>query len=246
MRRAWLALALAPAIGCSVLIGLKDPPPDGDGGGEASADAPSDVTTEVVTDALADAASPDATSDPTDCGVTHAKCASALCVNGDCVRRLFVTSSATTAQFGGVSNADGVCNSLAATYFPNATFFAWLSEGDASAGSKLASSKAPFVLPDGTQVVAGSAALFAASVQTPLDHAINETEDGGPGATFNVWTGTLIDGGVDTANTRCNDWKSASDASSTSVGYSNTADEGWTDAYLRSCNLVAHFYCVEK
>ena len=229
MNRGAIALLAASLAGCSLLIGLEPVPDVADAETEAAADAPNDVA-----------------EDPADCGVTHKKCPSAQCTNGDCVRRIFVTSSISDGNLGplGSTSADQRCAGLALVPFSGATFFAWLSDNDASAGAKLGTSNAPFVLPDGQHVAESSAALLQTST-VPLEHAIDEIEDGGPGGGFNVWTGTTPGGAADTTTSHCMEWTSNGQVHAYG-GYSSSVDAGWTFIGQLACGTPAHLYCVEK
>jgi hypothetical protein len=227
LKRAALALFATSLAACSLVIGLEPVPDVFDGGSEAAAEA-----------------GPDVLEDPADCGAAHTKCASAQCTNGDCVRRIFVTSYFSDGNLGGAAIADQKCSDLAQVPFNGAPFFAWLGEDDASAASKLATSNAPFVLPDGQHVAESSAALLQTST-VPLEHAIDEIEDGGPGGGFNVWTGTMPDGGADTPTSHCMEWTSNGQVHAFG-GYSSSVDAGWTYIGQLACGTPAHLYCVEK
>jgi len=246
LRRIWIALALTPLVGCSVLLGLKDPPPDVDGGPDALADVMdggvSDaISSDVAVDAL------DGSNDPQHCGVTDRMCPSGKCVKGYCVRRVFVTSATHTADVGGISlsNLTYCGPTVTDPLFPNTSFFVWLSDTDTSVRDTFESTLAPFVLPDGTPV-ANDFNAFTNPSSGGLLHAINMTEDGGDGRGFYVWTGTGLGGyKYDGGSIECMDWHTETGQDAV-VGTTDASDSTWTLLGTAGCSTQAHFYCVER
>lgn len=224
-------IVTVPLAGCSLLIGLEDVPPVIDASSEASIDAPGDAGSDVAIDSPLD---------PSDCGANHEVCSSKQCVPGGCLRRVFVSSTLQMGNMGTITGADNQCGTLG---FPLGEFHALISESDSGAKERIGSSNAPFVLVNGIQVAANSAALFS---DAGLEHAIDMTEDGGEaGTVLLVWTGTGWDGEPDTVTSHCGEWILGA-PSTGGAGVWSTKDHNWLYAQAPTCDTPAHLYCVEK
>ena len=113
---------------------------DSDAGGAGDVDAGGDL------DASGDV---DAGPDP-ECPPV---CPSGMCVHGDCVRRVFVTSEAVTGgSIGGLAGADATCQRLADAAGLGGRYRAWLAEPLDWPEHSFTRSRAPYVRVDGAEV----------------------------------------------------------------------------------------------
>jgi hypothetical protein len=122
---------------------------------------------------------------------------------------VFVTSTLTKGNFGGLAGGDAICGQRAhadGAIVPAGKYRAWLSTSTADAKDRLLD--APYVLPNGASVAANLVALTDGGIDNP----INVTEYG----TFVtagrlVWTGTSS-GGSGKPVLLCDDWDSVSNS----------------------------------
>jgi tetrahydromethanopterin S-methyltransferase subunit B len=114
---------------------------------------------------------------------------------------------------GGLAGADATCQGLADGAGPKGTFKAWLSADGASPSTRFTRSSVPYVLPDGTTVVAND---WADLTSGSLQHAINMTE-AKQNLAEDVWTS--MDNYGEGMNRYCGNWISLADG-----GLSDLAD----------------------
>lgn len=215
-----------------------------DAAADASTDAAADATTDAATDAHGDAPidalveAGDAGCSPTSCGAQRA-CTSAGCVDG---RLVFVTSSSSAGNLGGVAGADARCAALASAAGLAGSFGAWIATSASVPSGRLSHASVPYFLVDGTRVADDWADLTDGSIQAP----IARDESGFSVSTFEVWTdcdssGTYGGGG-------CSDFtSSSSSASFADVGVTSSASYGWSSTYAQYCDRTnVHLYCFEN
>lgn len=193
----------------------------------------------------------DTQNDPNNCGTVGHVCPSKKCTAGDCVRRVFVTSTATSGAIAkngmnGTQSADALCASLAQAATLSGKYFAWISTATSSPTTHFTQGRAPYVLVDGTTVVADDfGALTAVTPQTPLKHGITTDENGTAVSFVDVWTQTTATGVVVSAG-GCSNFESATQGTSATVGTSGLGDANWTMAGTKDCSTSNHLYCVEQ
>jgi hypothetical protein len=173
---------------------------------------------------------------------------------GPSFKRVFISSTATPPNFGGLTAGDNICQTAANSASLGGTWKAWLSTSTTSAASRLAHAAVPYELVDGTVVASDWNHLVSG---VPLKSSIYLDENGtfvpwnSDQSTGWTWTGTNTDG---TAGTTCVDWTMAADCSiSTSLhgtaGADNDTDYEWT-AYtvgIGCCSVqVFSLYCLEQ
>lgn len=175
-------------------------------------------------------------------------------------KRVFVTSTLHTGNFGGVTGADLKCQQRASAAGLPGTYKAWLS------GSTLASSPSvrftksttlPYVLVDGTVIANNWADLTDGTLQ----HAINVTELNTPASTNLVYSFTRIDGtpglfGSSSTNCyggdcHCNNWNSVATQGSptpgSASGQTSKSNDDWTDySFGNFCGGNYPIYCFEQ
>jgi hypothetical protein len=175
--------------------------------------------------------------------------------DNDCKRvayYIFVSSDKYDGDFGGIANADGLCNELAAGELPG-VYKAWMSGegGGNSAASRLFKATDPYIRPDGMQIADNWADLVDAD---DLKVPIKQDETGASinadpaDCTMNagealVWTGTQANGNKDVT---CMSWGSNAMNEDGTLGLLNKVNSSWTKACTGDCNTEARIYCVEQ
>jgi hypothetical protein len=173
---------------------------------------------------------------------------------------VFVSSKLYDGNLGGLSGADSKCQALATAAGLTGTYKAWLSDSTTSAAYRLTHASAPYVLVDGTTVVAQNWNQLTSNGN--LLHAIDKTESGGPppvgtfqcgGSEPTVWTytdpsGAPVGGGLD-----CSDWASSAVATAFTGVASGTDWPFWTQfcqsgpgASASTCADSAALYCMQQ
>jgi hypothetical protein len=173
----------------------------------------------------------------------------AFCRGGVCVRgkRVFVTSTSTTGNIGGLAGADAICAARATAAVIPGTFRAWLSTATVSAASRFTQATVPYYRRAGGNIVLLAqnwAALTANSNTVPGQIAFDEN---GVFVSANVWTGTSTTG--TSAVPTCVDWTSVSGPSGGRQGVSapQPQDIGWwTNQGTTACSQANRLYCFEQ
>jgi hypothetical protein len=181
-----------------------------------------------------------------------------VCVDAACamnLKKVFVTSQVFQGgSLGGLTGADGLCQSLAVQAGLTGTFLAWLSDATGSPATRFSQDGGPYELVDGTEIAHNWAELTGSG----LINGITATElDTRPLAISSavcgplaVWTDTKNDGTLDDAQYSCDDWSNLM-GTATAVGVADSTTE-WTEACIVSststglCNDSAALYCFEQ
>lgn len=156
-------------------------------------------------------------------------------------QRVFVSSSTSSGNLGGLAGADATCQELADAQSLGGRWIAWLSDENTDAIDRLAGN-GPFLL-------IGSGALIAASrselTSGTLQNSISRNEAGAftAGAT---WTGTNADG--TRGSNFCDNWTDGTNSSFGQTGSADQTDAEWTDANQVFCGVDApvRIYCFEQ
>lgn len=214
-----IATVLLLVVGCAKSGGTEDEdvplPPRGD--------LP-DGEVILKTDASVDAGANDASTDAADAGP-----------QGTLV---FVSSTLSNANLGGLAGADTRCTTLATAAGLDGTWVAWLSNGDNGPhAADRVTSAGPFRLRSG-EVIANSKLELLTGV---LRHPINRDENGQPVVASRVWTGSGADGRYSTND--CDKWRSGNDGR---VGETSSATATWTSAGVDGCGQQRRIYCFQR
>lgn len=153
--------------------------------------------------------------------------------------RVFITNTAQTADFGGISGADELCANQASAAGLEGVFKAWLSTASSSVADRLTHSTGPYVLVDGTVIANDWDDLVDGSIAARFN-----LDASGQMQTGDVWTGTLTDGTSYPTND-CNGF--TNDSSGIALcGTSSSTTSLWTQNITPACSTVLRLYCFEQ
>ena len=174
------------------------------------------------------------------------------CAN-NCTRQaylVFVTNQKFRGDFGGLADADNLCNDAAVNEaLPGAgKYMAWLGDDNTSVNDRLAHSTLRYIRTD-NMVVADN---WNDITDGTLDGPINRTENQlmiPNGIDCNssdalVWTNTTPNG--DNGPDSCFDWTKDGAGDDGGVGLATAIDSRWTAECTRTCNNTARLYCIEQ
>lgn len=165
------------------------------------------------------------------------------------VRRIFVTESVSTGDFGAdpVEAADATCGLEATEAGLDGTWAAWFSS-DASDDpeSRFIRSEGPYVLVDGTTIASDYDDLVDGALLAPIDLTASGTSifDSPVNPDGYTWTGTNADGTAATAT--CNGWTTAEPEVLGASGASDTTDSAWSNEIDDTCNAPYALICVQQ
>jgi hypothetical protein len=167
---------------------------------------------------------------------------------------VFVTSTQSNANLGGLSGADSTCNTLAGAAGLSGTFVAWLSSTTTNASARLqktGTTARGWVNMDGSPFADTVGDIATGVVYYPIvfteNYATTATRVDGRNQ---VWTGTYVDGTYTAGNVAtCSDW-TTSDAGAGNYGTSGQVSGGpgrWTDATgaQDNCASQRNLYCFQ-
>jgi hypothetical protein len=156
-------------------------------------------------------------------------------------QRVFVSSTTSSGDLGGLEGADESCQELADTALLGGRWVAWLSTSERNAIDRLFGD-GPFLLVGTNEVVAASrAALTSGTLQNDI-----ERDEMGVQVPAAVWTGTDPDGTAADSGSFCADWTDANSELFGQTGASQQTDATWTNANQVFCNLEVRIYCFEQ
>jgi len=157
---------------------------------------------------------------------------------------MFVSSTTTRGNLGGVDGADSGCQELAAAAnLPEPmSFRAWLSDGVSSPQSRFSPPLGALILTNGATVATSWAEIISGG---DLKNAINVDENKAPiGPLIRTWSNTTPEG-LPLGNSHCNGWKSDSLGANGAYGQASSVDTTWTDAGAEWwCSQDHRFYCI--
>lgn len=154
---------------------------------------------------------------------------------------MFLTSTASTGDIGGLAGADQICEARAtAGNLGGGPWVAWLSTSTIGAVDRLAPGAGPFVH-------AVSGVTIAHNVEDLTDgticNPIRWDEFGGSWVGY-AWTGSFADGTV--SGYTCDDWNEESHSEYGTWGFVHETDQSWTHHDYTNCAFgVMQLYCFE-
>ncbi|MGD8376074.1 MAG: hypothetical protein PVF68_08030 [Acidobacteriota bacterium] len=159
-------------------------------------------------------------------------------------KTVFVTSTRSAGDLGGLAGADATCQSLADAAGLTGTYKAWLSDSTASAASRLAHATIPYARTDGVIIADDWADLVDDPATDPLLATISLDENGDTVGTAATWTGSTYSGGYFAE--ACSDWSDGTDASSGRWGRAVLTNLGWASYGTAACDTSRRLYCFEQ
>jgi len=149
---------------------------------------------------------------------------------------VFVTSTTTAGNFGGVTGGDAICGARASAAGLAGTYRAWLSTSSVAAIDRLGSASG-WVRTDGKPFANSQADLVAGKIYYP----ILTDELGVPLPYATAWTGTTDNGQWD-GGQQCGNWTNTTSVGVT-AGSTLGATGDWTAATGNSCSSELRLYC---
>lgn len=148
--------------------------------------------------------------------------------------QVFVTSTTTPGNMGGLAGGDAICQLLGAKL--GARWAAWLSVEDGPHAVDRVTSAGPWLLPTGELVAADKASLVSGT----LAHAIDRDENGQLVSNANVWTGSGTNGKYSEKD--CDRWTTGTNGR---LGNTSATNASWTRATDERCTGAQRLYCFE-
>jgi hypothetical protein len=169
------------------------------------------------------------------------------CTNGQCGKRVFLTSELFTADLGGATGADRKCQTLADLAGLGGTYEAWLSDQYSSPSSRFTRATVPYVRVDGVIVANDWNDLTDLTLAAPID--VTELGTAPPVGTqcFGVgaWTNTWVNGTFWAEFSSCDDWTNVN-AYSGFTGVFTATNWYWSLDCQGGCTGTAPLYCFEQ
>ncbi|MBX3185796.1 MAG: hypothetical protein KF819_02225 [Labilithrix sp.] len=151
---------------------------------------------------------------------------------------VFVSSTTTVANTGGLTGADARCAGLATAAGLGGAWVAWLSNGPSGPhAADRVTSAGPWYLRSGEMVALNKIELVSGT----LRHAIDRDESGAQVAASRVWTGSGTNGRYLTND--CDKWTTGTNGR---VGDSSATGAAWTTAGVDGCGQQRRLYCFQN
>jgi hypothetical protein len=195
----------------------------------------------------------DCDGDPTNgCECPSDSCAADMPGKGNCGKRVFVTSTVTTGNVGGLAGADAKCQAAASSAVRPGVYKAWLSDAVASPATRFTRAAIPYRLVNGILIAKNWSDLVDGTLANP----INLDERGGPAPTTNglcgeavisPWTWTTNAGnawGVLAEN--CGNWTDDSGPNSSEWGNGSSVTDWSFSCNGGSCKKLAPLFCFQQ
>lgn len=160
-------------------------------------------------------------------------------------KRVFVTSTSSTGNLGGLIGADQICQNLADSTSLNGTWKAWLSDSVTSVSNRFThSSIYPYILVDETTKIADN---WSNLTSATLAANINMTEAKTVDLKAKVWTNSNSDGTIVSTDPGlvCDDWSNVKKTTAI-YGKNNFTTSQWTNFDSVLCNKPMSLYCFEQ
>ena len=167
-------------------------------------------------------------------------------------KTVFVTSSRSNGNLGGLAGADAECNARADAAGLTGHYKAWLSDASASPSSRFVPSNCPYYRVDGVRVASDWDDLTDGTLAAPIsldENGVSRARSGFASSEL-VWTNTDTDGtaiGTDTGAT-CGDWTLGNGTSGSKGGILDESDNDWTYSpiFTAYCNDQKRLYCIQQ
>ena len=156
-------------------------------------------------------------------------------------RLVFVTSTTSNGNLGGLSGADAICNARAVAGGASGSYLAWLADSTDSPATRFRTDVGPYLRTDFTTVASDWTDLTDGTLTSPIE--FDENANAVP-ATPTVWT-NVEPSGISTGSSHCFDWTFGAAIGSGARGLLTSTDTNWTKNGTRLCNKQARLYCFE-
>lgn len=163
---------------------------------------------------------------------------------GECIapKIVFATSTTHDGNLGGLSGADAICQSRAASQSIAGTFRAWLSTPTTSADARLTHSTTPYILRNSAVVAADWDDLTDGTLNWPIN--LTETLVVLPAAS--AWSASTASGSYASTAGSCMDWTSNFGANNAVFGDVQSTSATWTIQSFGACSQARHLYCIQQ
>jgi hypothetical protein len=193
----------------------------------------------------------DVKTDSKNCGTCGNTCFTDHCVNGECDRVAFVTSSKHFTNFTSQNNpfpdADAICTTAATAGKLPGKYMAWISaDGNWPAGRFTTKSATPYVRTDKTVIANNWGDLTDGSLNAPINRDENGTA---LGSSERVMTDTNTDGTLTSGAEHCNNWTDVTGTGGYTVGQGDPGaiNASWTGTSATgTCTSQYHLYCFQQ
>lgn len=168
---------------------------------------------------------------------------SVVLADGEGSHTVFVTSRSQKGDFGGLENADAICQEEAGmplSIVPEGRYLAWLSDGQTDPQERFTGYAKPVVLPDGTRIADNFSDLTDGTIQ----HPINMDATGEKLGSLSFWTGTNADGSHAGLSASCHGWTNTRTRGVS--GSTSATDLAWTFQYSRRCFRPHRLVCFQQ
>lgn len=161
---------------------------------------------------------------------------------------IFLTKGLHDGDFGGLTEADAICQAEAQAAGLSGTFKAWLSDTYESPATRFTKNGSPYQLVDGTVIAIDWNDL----TDGIIDHPIHLDATGTPSLqALYVWTNTLPHSVPDNNSgapffDSCFDWRDVTGEFTGNVGSTNSTNSNWTDFTHVNCFFRNPLYCFEQ
>ena len=162
---------------------------------------------------------------------------------------VFVTSTTSTGNLGGVVGGNSTCAALAAAAGLPGSYAVWLSTGSSSPLQRFKPAQLPYILPGGTPVAASWADLLDGSLAHPIDRHQDGTQVAAAAGYVPAnlaWTNTKASGSTYGDTLHCAGWTSGLASTSGRAGRLDAVTGEWSSSCSQACNQRLHLYCVEQ
>jgi IPT/TIG domain len=159
-------------------------------------------------------------------------------INGD--RVIFLSSTTTNGDLGGLAGADAFCQSLASAALLPGVFQAWLSSSTDSPTTRLRQDLGPYTNTNGDLVANDWTDLTDGSLTNAIGY-----DELGAFTDLPVWTNTTLAGGPASTTNTCGDWSTSDSTPFAIFGNSGATGPNWTNGNTNQfCSAQLRLYCV--
>lgn len=156
--------------------------------------------------------------------------------------KVFLTSTTSNANLGGISGADTSCQNLATAAGLSGNFKAWLSDGSSSPDTRFKKLNIPYKLVNGVTIANNWADLTDGTLAAPI--RITETGTD-PAATNTAFTNTNPNGTVYSTVNHCASW-TVNTGDPVKNGDRRQTDATWSLGVDSFCSNAVRFYCFQQ